>query len=89
MKPQGNRERRYSTGPGEAYQMDWGFVNVETGMGEYTGALEEPVWRYENHLSGPEKSVFRLCIHVCGGAAVPEKSYSGTGTPVAIVQLFA
>ena len=22
--------RRYSTGPGEAYQMDWGFVNVET-----------------------------------------------------------
>lgn len=27
--PQGNRGRRYSTGPGESYQMDWGFVNVE------------------------------------------------------------
>ena len=29
VSPQGNRGRRYSTGPGEAYQMDWGFVNVE------------------------------------------------------------
>ena len=30
VSPQGNRGRRYSTGPGEAYQMDWGFVNVDT-----------------------------------------------------------
>ena len=30
VEPQDNRGRRYSTGPGEAYQMDWGFVNVET-----------------------------------------------------------
>lgn len=29
VSPQGNRGRRYSTGPGEAYQMDWGFVNAE------------------------------------------------------------
>ena len=29
VSSQGNRGRRYSTGPGEAYQMDWGFVNVE------------------------------------------------------------
>ena len=28
VDPQGNRGRRYMTGPGEAYQMDWGFVNV-------------------------------------------------------------
>ncbi|WP_057491880.1 IS21 family transposase [Streptococcus orisasini] len=27
--PQGNRGRRYQTGPGESYQMDWGFINVE------------------------------------------------------------
>lgn len=27
---QGNRGRRYQTGPGEQYQMDWGFVNVDT-----------------------------------------------------------
>ncbi len=31
---QGNRGRRYSTDPGEAYQMDWGFVNVESTSGE-------------------------------------------------------
>lgn len=28
VAPQGNRGRRYTTGPGESYQMDWGFVNV-------------------------------------------------------------
>ena len=28
VAPQGNRGRRYSTGPGECFQMDWGFVNV-------------------------------------------------------------
>ena len=31
---QGNRGRRYETGPGESYQMDWGFVNVETSYGK-------------------------------------------------------
>lgn len=33
VAPQGNRGRRYSTGPGESYQMDWGFVNVNTADG--------------------------------------------------------
>jgi len=33
VSPQGNRGRRYQTGPGESYQMDWGFVNVVTGPG--------------------------------------------------------
>ena len=28
IAPQGNRGRRYSTAPGETYQMDWGFTNV-------------------------------------------------------------
>lgn len=32
--PQGNRGRRYETDPGESYQMDWGFVNVETSNGK-------------------------------------------------------
>lgn len=32
-QPQGNRGRRYQTGPGESYQMDWGFVDVETSTG--------------------------------------------------------
>lgn len=31
--PQGNRGRRYRTSPGEAYQMDWGFVYVTTDYG--------------------------------------------------------
>ena len=30
ISPQGNRGRRYDTGPGETCQMDWGFVDVET-----------------------------------------------------------
>ena len=29
VSPQGNRGRRYHTGPGENYQMDWGFVKVK------------------------------------------------------------
>ena len=32
--PQGNRGRRYETNPGECYQMDWGFVTVETAYGK-------------------------------------------------------
>jgi len=34
VSPQGNRGRRYTTNPGECYQMDWGFVTVETATGE-------------------------------------------------------
>ena len=33
VSPQGNRGRRYSTGPGECYQMDWGFVKVQNPYG--------------------------------------------------------
>ena len=33
VAPQGSRGQRYETGPGEAYQMDWGFVNVDDGRG--------------------------------------------------------
>jgi len=33
IDPQGNRGRRYSTGPGESYQMDWGFITVENANG--------------------------------------------------------
>ncbi len=33
VAPQGNRGRRYETGPGESYQMDWGFLNVDTPYG--------------------------------------------------------
>ena len=36
VSPQGNRGRRYETGPGESYQMDWGFVNVTNSDGTGT-----------------------------------------------------
>lgn len=39
VEPQGSRGIRYSTGPGEAYQMDWGFAKVTSGVNaEYTVA---------------------------------------------------
>lgn len=34
VSPQGNRGRRYHSGPGENYQMDWGFVNVDIENGK-------------------------------------------------------
>ena len=33
VAPQGNRGRRYTTEPGESYQMDWGFTDVEKDNG--------------------------------------------------------
>ena len=33
VTPQGSRGQRYQTAPGESYQMDWGFVEVETPSG--------------------------------------------------------
>ena len=33
VAPQGNRGRRYTSAPGECFQMDWGFVDVETDSG--------------------------------------------------------
>ena len=33
VAPQGSRGQRYQTAPGESYQMDWGFVEVETASG--------------------------------------------------------
>lgn len=34
VSPQGNRGRRYSTEPGQCYQMDWGFVDILAENGE-------------------------------------------------------
>lgn len=33
VDPQGNRGRRYETAPGESFQMDWGFITIETDNG--------------------------------------------------------
>ena len=37
VAPQGSRGTRYQTGPGECYQMDWGFVKVL----DYSGAVTD------------------------------------------------
>ena len=34
IAPQGSRGQRYHTNPGESYQMEWGFVEVETATGD-------------------------------------------------------
>lgn len=34
VEPQGSRGQRFTTQPGEAYQMDWGFTNVSTPYSE-------------------------------------------------------
>ena len=34
VAPQGSRGQRYKSAPGEQFQMDWGFVNVESDDGE-------------------------------------------------------
>ncbi len=38
VAPQGNRGRRYTTKPEEAFQMDWGFVKVQ----DHTGICSRP-----------------------------------------------
>ena len=42
IAPQGNRGRRYTTGPGEAYQMDWGFTDVWITTNRFTEWLASP-----------------------------------------------
>ena len=38
--PQGSRGRRYTTEPGEAFQMDWGFTNVT----DHSGNTFQAAW---------------------------------------------
>lgn len=38
VSPQGNRGRRYRTEPGESFQIDWGFVNVDAGNTTFRAA---------------------------------------------------
>ena len=50
VAPQGSRGQRFRSGPGESYQMDWGFVNVEDlGAGE-----------------SYRIACFAMCCHHCG-----------------------
>jgi transposase len=50
VAPQKSRGTRWRSGPGESYQMDWGFVNVEDGE-------EGETYRI---------ACFAMCCHHCG-----------------------
>ena len=80
VSPQGNRGRRYTTKPGECYQMDWGFVSVETASGEtYRIACFAMIChacgkRYiEFFPNAMQENLFIGMIHAFMHMGVPEK----------------
>lgn len=77
---QGNRGRRYSSGPGEAYQMDWGFVNVEcVDRSEFQVACFAMIChhcgeRYIEFFSNArQESLFIGMIHAFQYMGIPER----------------
>lgn len=62
VESQGNRGRRYSTGPGEAFQMDWGFTKVQAYSSDmaYLLTTHNVTWAHrdsfcENQYALPEQ----------------------------------
>lgn len=79
VSSQGNRGRRYKTAPGEAYQMDWGFVHVENGSGgEYRAACFAMVCHYcgkryvEFFPNAKQENLFIGMLHCFEYMGVPE-----------------
>lgn len=79
IAPQGNRGRRYSTGPGEAYQMDWGFAKVQScAGGEYTVACFAMVCHHcgqryvEFFPNAKQENLFIGMIHAFRYTGVPQ-----------------
>lgn len=54
VAPQGSRGRRWRSGPGESYQMDWGFVNVDDREAREAYRI----------------ACFAMCCHHCGDSYV-------------------
>ena len=78
-EPQGNRGRRYHTGPGECYQMDWGFVKVVDWLGnEYRVACFAMVCHHcgafyvEFFPNARQESLFIGMVHAFMLMGVPE-----------------
>lgn len=76
---QGNRGRRYRTKPGEAFQMDWGFVHVENGSGgEYRAACFAMVCHHcgkrfvEFFPNAKQENLFIGMLHAFEYMGVPE-----------------
>ena len=80
VSPQGNRGRRYSSKPGEAYQMDWGFVNVECVDGsEFQVACFAMICHHcgeryiEFFTNARQESLFIGMIHAFQYMGIPER----------------
>ena len=78
VDPQGNRGRRYETGPGESYQMDWGFVKVTDHNGnEYQAACFAMICHHcgqryvEFFPNATQESLFIGMIHAFAYMGVP------------------
>lgn len=79
VSPQGNRGRRYSTDPGECYQMDWGFVKVSNpDGGEYQCACFAMICHHcgefyiEFFPNARQESLFIGMIHAFMYMGVPK-----------------
>lgn len=78
VAPQGNRGRRYTTGPGEAFQMDWGFSRVQCSDGnEYKTACFAIIchhcgFRYiEFFPNAKQENLFIGMIHAFAYMGIP------------------
>lgn len=79
VAPKGNRGRRYTSSPGESFQMDWGFVNVEQANGSsYKAACFAMIChccgeRYvEFFPNAKQESLFIGMIHAFQRMGVPQ-----------------
>ena len=79
VAPQGSRGHRYTTSPGEYFQMDWGFINVSTPYGqEYTAACFAMIchhcgMRYvEFFPNAKQENLFIGMLHAFAYMGIPE-----------------
>ena len=79
VAPQGSRGRRFTTEPGEAYQMDWGFTKVVDYDGsEYNAACFAMVCHYcgqqyvEFFPTAKQENLFIGMLHAFGYMGIPE-----------------
>ena len=79
VAPQGSRGRRFTTEPGEAYQMDWGFTKVVDYDGsKYNVACFAMVCHYcgqqyvEFFPNAKQENLFMGMLHAFGYMGIPE-----------------
>ncbi len=80
VDPQGNRGRRYRTDPGETFQMDWGFVHVDTDEGSsYRAAVFAMICHHcgkryiEFFPNATQENLFIGMIHAFIYMGIPKK----------------